>query len=190
MLNDPEMIIFVVGEAMKRYHLHRKLVQSATMVFNITPSSTADVDPDIRMMLHENEEIFEEFVAWLYTRNLTSQLSDGSVDLIKLIRIYIFALMWHVCALKDAAMQALMATLNTDFDAFFATIEKVFEEADDPYRHRIAQVLDAVSKQLLSVKDLSTEKLLSLYTSSIKWRCNRLKNVIMDTLQDTLLTQS
>jgi hypothetical protein len=188
MLNDPEMIIFSVGAEGKRYCVHRTVVQSATMAFNVAPSSTAEIHPDIRILFAENTEVFDEFVSWLYTRNLTSQV-DGSVDLVKLIRLYMFALMWRVEALKDTTMKALMGVLNVDFDAFFATVEKVFKE-DEPYRNRIAQVLDTISQELISLKDPSIDKLLSMYASSTKWRCNRLKNMIMDTLQDTLLTQS
>lgn len=184
------MIIFVVGDEKRRYHLHRKLVQSATLCFNIAPPSIAEIDPDLRMLLDEDTEIFDEFVAWLYNRDRSWNVEERFVDLVKLVKIYVFALMWHIDPLKSAIMKALVKILDIDFDAFFATIETVFEEANNPYRYRITQVLDAVSRELVSFKRIGVDKLLDMYALSIKWGCNRLKNIIMDTLQDTLVAEA
>ena len=188
MLVDPEMIIFSVGAERKLYCIHRRVVQSATMSFNVAPPSIAEIDPDVRILSAESTEIFNEFVSWLYSRKLSLQVED-SADLVKLIRISNFALIWRVEALQDTIMAALMEALKADSETLFATIEKLFEEGE-LYRQCIAQLLDAFSLNLILLQDLSIDKLLSIYASSTKWHCNRFKNMIMDTIQDTLLGHS
>jgi hypothetical protein len=187
-IGDQEMIIFVVGEEKRPYSLQRSVVQSVSFAFEASLQNT-NINAGVCMLPTETVEVFDEFAAWLSDRNRTWG-SLKPFEYLKMVKFYVFALVYHIDDLKPPIKKALIEALGGPFEIFFIRIEKALMKADVSRKDCTAQVLDTVACELLfRMKNNDVDDLIQIYALADSWECTRFRNRVMDDLRDTLYSK-
>lgn len=144
------------------------------------------------MLNDESTEVFDVFVSWLYDRTRALKVPEG-FDLVKFVKTYLFAVTYHISGFKRTVVKNLLVLLTTEeveVDVLFSTVEQIFAKSVKQNRYEISRPFYTISDDLLACEDIGSSNLLSLYAFAVRRSSNRLKNLAMDMLQDTLMKTS